>query len=164
MHLNIHLYTVAGAFPVTALLMCATPLAAQVRCTPAADSALQRGWQAYRANSLSSAVQNFERAHRLSPHNLDGEVGLGFARLRQDAPKEASAHFQNVLARDSASSDAWEGRARTSLRLFLVELLHPGKASIKVVPDYNRYDARVDGHRGRLRPIFATAGHNAESK
>jgi Tetratricopeptide repeat len=56
-------------------------------------------------------------ARRLCPKNLDAPVGMGFAQLRNGRAREAAALFDLVLTRDSSNSDAWEGRARSRLRL-----------------------------------------------
>lgn len=86
-------------------------------CSPAADSALEGGWQAYRSNSIEKALQGFDRAYRLCPQNLDALVGLGFAQLRRGRATRADSLFRTVLARSSTNSDAWEGRARSALQL-----------------------------------------------
>ena len=93
------------------------PLRAQMPCSPAADSALEGGWQAYRANSIEKALQRFDRAHHLCPQNLDALVGLGFAQLRRGRATRADSLFRAVLARNSTNSDAWEGHARSVLQL-----------------------------------------------
>ena len=100
-----------------ALLFLPPPVAAQTRCPRSADSALTAGWLSYRANSIGNAAEKFALAHRLCPQNLDAQVGLGFARLRQGQLPQADSLFRDVLTRDSTSSDAWEGRARTRYRL-----------------------------------------------
>jgi hypothetical protein len=105
------------ALVVAALLLLFSPLRAQAPCPPAADSALESGWQAYRTNALDNAVKRFERAHRLCPQNLDASVGLGFAWMRLGKVTRADSMFQLVLAQNASSSDAWEGRTRTALRL-----------------------------------------------
>jgi tetratricopeptide (TPR) repeat protein len=90
---------------------------AQKPCPPAADSALENGWFAYRAHSPETAVEWFDRALQLCPDNLDAKVGLGFALLRQGQARRADSLFQNVVARSPTNSDAWEGRARSAVRL-----------------------------------------------
>jgi hypothetical protein len=78
---------------------------------------LASGWQAYRANSIAKAVEQFERAHQLCPRNRDATVGLGFALLRRGKIRYADSLFSVVLARTQTNSDAWEGRARAAARL-----------------------------------------------
>jgi hypothetical protein len=94
-----------------------SPLQAQVSCPPAADSALQSGWKAYRSNSLETAVDRFDLANRLCPRNLDASVGLGFSWMRLGKVSRADSIFRTVLSQNPASSDAWEGRTHTALRL-----------------------------------------------
>jgi hypothetical protein len=118
MHLNIQAVHPACAVLAVGLLLLNPPSgSAQVSCPVAADSALESGWVAYRANSIEKALQQFERAHRLCPQNLDGLVGLGFAQLRRGRASLADSLFRIVLARSSGNSDAWEGRARATLQL-----------------------------------------------
>jgi predicted Zn-dependent protease len=90
--------------------------AAQTPCPPAAGTAVQKGWQAYRADSLEAAAERFSRAEWLCPGNLDALVGRGFTLLRQDRLGAADALFRRVLARDTANADAWEGRAWAAYR------------------------------------------------
>jgi hypothetical protein len=94
-----------------------TSITAQERCTPAADSLLESGWRAYRTDSIGRAAERFGQAHRLCPRNLDATTGLGFVRLRQGLLQQADSLFSSVLARNAASADGWEGRARTRIRL-----------------------------------------------
>jgi hypothetical protein len=104
----------SGAF--AALVLTQGQLPAQKKCPLAADSVLHSGWEAYRADSTVRAVEQFTLAHQLCPRNLDAVTGLGFTRLRQGRVRDADSLFTLVLARDSASPDAWEGRARASAR------------------------------------------------
>jgi tetratricopeptide (TPR) repeat protein len=101
------------------LLLLSSPpaLQGQTPCPPAADSALQKGWLAYRGNSIETAVAWFDRTLRFCPGNLDAKVGLGFARLRQGRTQRADSLFQIVIARSASNADAWEGRARSAVRL-----------------------------------------------
>jgi hypothetical protein len=117
MHLNIHALATRSGLTLATLLLVAPRLAAQTQCPPAADSTLESAWRAYRGDSVGRAIERFSLAHRLCPQNLDAQVGLGFARLRRGQVGEAESLFSNILAHDSSSSDAWEGRARVRLRL-----------------------------------------------
>lgn len=162
MHSKIHPSTTASGLILAALLAVASPLSSQVPCSPAAESALQQGWRAYRADSLPSAVKSFEQAHHLCPRNLDAEVGLGFARLRQGSLKQADRHFSNVLARDSTSSDAWEGRSRISLRQGDTgAAVDQGRRALALAPDKRDLRLLLDqvgpewgrgGRANRVRP------------
>lgn len=116
-------------------------------------------------------------AHRLCPQNLDASVGLGFARLRLGQLKEAETLFDLVLARDSANSDAWEGRARTRLRLGdtagavaagrRVVRLSPGNQDVRVLlnriaPDWERAGRRLPTRATTLRVVARTRARNFE--
>src|SRR4051812_29925736 len=81
MTLNIHAKRLRGVFSI-ALLLLWSPLSGQTSCPPSADSALARGWRAYRSDSLPVASQEFRRTQALCPGNLDALVGLGFVLLR----------------------------------------------------------------------------------
>ena len=98
-------------------LFWASPVGAQSTCPPSAAIALERAWRAYRSDSLPLAVSQFLTAHRLCPGNLDADIGLGFTMLRSNRPLVADSIFRGVLGRTTGNSDAWEGRARTALRL-----------------------------------------------
>ena len=137
MTLKIHLRLVAGGLPVAALLVFSpSPLASQTPCPAAGDSALQRGWDAYRSDSLGVAVESFERARRLCPSNLDAQVGLGFASFRRGDPKKAAIHFESVLAQDSTNSDGWEGQTRARLRLGdTAGALMAGRRAMRLAPN-----------------------------
>jgi hypothetical protein len=117
MALNIPAVRSVRAVVAAALLTSPVHLSAQTPCTAAADSALVRGWRAYRADSLPAAFSRFDLAHRLCPDNLDATVGLAFTLLRSGQPRRADTLFGEVLARNPDNSDAWEGRARAALRL-----------------------------------------------
>jgi tetratricopeptide repeat protein len=90
---------------------------AQTPCSPLGVSALEAGWEAYRADSNREAAARFEAALRLCPDNLDAQVGLGFSLLRLGRVARADSLFRVVLARSATNSDAWEGRARAALRM-----------------------------------------------
>ncbi len=89
----------------------------QTPCQTSGAVALDRAWRAYRADSLPLALTEFELAHRLCPANLDASVGLGFTLLRSNKARQAESLFLEVIERDPHNSDAWEGRARSALRL-----------------------------------------------
>jgi hypothetical protein len=142
MRLKRHAWSPAACLSLAALLRITSPALAQAPCPATADSVLKSGWQAYRANSMESAADSFTRAHRLCPRNLDALVGLGFARLRQGRVRLADSLFGKVLDRDSTSSDAWEGRARASLRLQdTARAVAAGRRAVVLAP--NNRDVRV---------------------
>lgn len=115
---NIHALPAARGILAALLLLSSSPsLWGQAPCAPAADSALGKGWLAYRGNSIDTAVRWFTRTLRFCPGNLDAHVGLGFALLRQGRTKPADSLFQIVIARSPRNADAWEGRARSAARL-----------------------------------------------
>ena len=79
--------------------------------------ALDSAWAAYRAGSNALAARIFDRAQQLCPENLDARVGYGFSLFRLGQVRRADSLFQAVLKRSVINADAWEGRARTALRL-----------------------------------------------
>src|SRR6185312_5691806 len=87
MHRNIHPLSAARGVFAALLLLTPPTLWAQTPCPQAADSALENGWFAYRANSMDLAADWFERAQRFCPENSDAKVGLGFTLLRQGQTK-----------------------------------------------------------------------------
>lgn len=120
-------------------------LAAQTPCPAAADSALESGWRAYRADSLPAALSRFDRAHRLCPGNLDATVGLGFTLLRSSQPRRADTLFGEVLARNAANSDAWEGRTRASLRLGdTARAVAAGRRALALAPNNGELRSLLD--------------------
>lgn len=114
---NIHAFQRGRGVFAALLLLVPSCLWAQTPCPPAADSAVEDGWLAYRANSVDVALEWFDRAQRLCPANLDAKVGLGFTLLRQGQTRRADSLFQTVLARSPSNADAWEGRTRSAVRL-----------------------------------------------
>ncbi|HEU4682403.1 MAG TPA: hypothetical protein VFS51_11685 [Gemmatimonadales bacterium] len=152
-------------------------LAAQTPCPAAADSALESGWRAYRADSLPAALFRFDRAHRLCPDNLDATVGLGFTLLRSSQPRRADTLFGEVLARNAANSDAWEGRTRASLRLGdtaravaagrRAMALAPSNRELRslldrIAPDWHRTVPRPRTRPSTLRLVSRTRGQRFE--
>ena len=137
MELNLNasaLVRAAGWLP----LFWAAPAGAQTACPPSASTALERAWRAYRSDSLALAVTQFLMAHRLCPGNLDADIGLGFAMLRSNRPSLADSIFQRVLGRADGNSDAWEGRARTALRLGdSTAALEAGRKALSLAPSKN---------------------------
>src|SRR5687767_14157361 len=75
MSMNIHVRKVACGL-CAMLVALPTAITAQERCTPTADSLLESGWRAYRADSTGRAAERFGQAHRLCPQNLDATTGL----------------------------------------------------------------------------------------
>ncbi len=153
----------ARATLVAALLLSRPPLLhPQSRCSSSGADALERAWLAYRSDSLTQAVQQFQRAGRLCPENLDAKVGLGFAFLRLDLVKSADSVFLVVLARSATNSDAWEGRARAAYRLGdsaaateagqKALALAPGNVELRRFMDRIAPDRNRAGPPGRRRP------------
>jgi Flp pilus assembly protein TadD len=133
---NIPIGAAARGLIVASLLLASGAAAAQSPCAPAADSLLQIGWRAYRADSLSVAVERFRRARQLCPENLDAQVGLGFGYLRQARLREADSLFRNVLDRNASNADAWEGRAHSSIRLGDTAAgVEAGRRALALAPD-----------------------------
>ena len=110
-------------------------LPSQTPCPPPAAAALEGGWRAYRSDSVSQALRQFRLANRLCPENLDTGVGLGFALLRSDQVGPADSVFLSLLARNATNSDAWEGRARTALRLGdSAAAINAGRRAVTLAP------------------------------
>jgi hypothetical protein len=94
---------------------------------------------------LPQATRLFETAHRLCPDNLDAGVGLGFTLLRSGQPRQADSLFIGVLARNEASSDAWEGRARAALRLGdTAAAVSAGRRALSLTPKNEELRALLD--------------------
>jgi hypothetical protein len=128
-----------------ALLTSPVHLSAQTPCPAEADSALVRGWRAYRADSLPAAFFRFDLAHRLCPDNLDATVGLAFTLLRSGQPRRADTVFGEVLARNPDNSDAWEGRARAALRLDdTARAAAAGRRALALVPGNTELRSLLD--------------------
>lgn len=116
-----------------------------IRCPPLAGELVDAGWQAYRTDSIATALERFGRADRICPEGLDAKVGLGYAWLRLSVPARAESLFGVVVATDSSYADAWQGlmfaarrnhhdavalrAARTAWRLA------PGDADVRAVLD-----------------------------
>jgi hypothetical protein len=159
------------------LLLAARALPAQTPCPPAADSAVESGWKAYRSNSIQEAAERFELARRLCPQTIDASVGLGLVRLRLGQVASADSLFRSVLARNSANSDAWEGRARSAYRLGdTAAAVAAGRRALelapnneelralldRVSPDWNRPRPQVRRRPATLQLVARTRGRRFE--
>jgi hypothetical protein len=134
MPLNIHIARPACAALAAALLSSSSAVA-QTPCPVTTDSAVERGWRAYRADSLAIALAGFNRALQLCPGHLDAKVGVGFTLLRSGQPRRADTLFGEVLARSGTNSDAWDGRARAALRLGdTARALSAGARALQLAP------------------------------
>jgi hypothetical protein len=176
MELNLHalaLTRVAACLP----LFWVSPVAAQTPCPPSAATALERAWRAYRTDSLRLAVTQFQIAHRLCPGNLDADIGLGFAMLRSNRPSVADSIFREVLGHTVDNSDAWEGRARTALRLGDTTAavsagrkalsLAPGNGDLRrlldqIVPEWDRAAPASRARPTSLQLVARTRGQQFE--
>ncbi|MGH9118223.1 MAG: tetratricopeptide repeat protein [Acidimicrobiales bacterium] len=119
--------------------------AAQTPCSPAVAGTVERGWRAYRGDSLETAARHFGQAERACPGNLDAMVGLGFTLLRQDRVGAADSLFRRVLARDSANADAWEGRARAAYRGGdAPDAVRAGRQALALAPEKSDLRALLD--------------------
>jgi hypothetical protein len=163
MTLNIQAARALRALPALAILLSLpAKLRSQNPCPPPAVAALDSGWVAYRADSNLVASVRFDMAQRLCPDNLDAKVGLGFSLLRLGQVGQADSLFRVVLTRTTTNSDAWEGRARTAVRLGdTAGAISAGRRALllapknqefrsfldRVAPDWNRPEAG-----NRLRP------------
>jgi hypothetical protein len=158
MHLNIQAVHPARAVLAGLLLLNPPSVSAQASCPVAADSALESGWRAYRANSIEKALQQFDRAHRLCPRNLDALVGLGFGQLRRGRASRADSLFRLVLTGNSGNSDAWEGRARAALQLGdTARAVQAGQKALALAPKNQELRSFLDriGHVWSRAPAGA---------
>jgi len=178
MTLNIQAARALRALPaLVVLLHLPAGLMGQTPCSPLGVSALEAGWEAYRADSNRVAAARFEAALRLCPDNLDAQVGLGFSLLRLGRVARADSLFRVVLARSATNSDAWEGRARAALRLGDTAgaaaagrralVLAPNNQEFRsfldrVAPDWHRPEARNRIRPGTLQLVARTRGQGFE--
>jgi hypothetical protein len=178
MRWNIQAARALRALPALAILLSLPAnLRSQTPCPPPAVAALDSGWAAYRTDSNRVAAVRFHLAQRLCPDNLDAKVGLGFSLLRLGQVGRADSLFRVVLSRTTTNSDAWEGRARTALRLGdTTGAVSAGRRALvlapsnqefrsfldRVAPDWNRPEA---GNRARpdvLQLVARTRGQSFE--
>jgi hypothetical protein len=146
MTLNIQAARALRALPALAILLSLpAKLRSQTPCSPPAVAALDSGWVAYRSDSNRVAAVRFDRAQRLCPENLDAKVGLGFSLLRLERIGRADSLFRAVLARTTTNSDAWEGRARTALRLGdTAAAVSAGRRALILAPSNQELRAYLD--------------------
>lgn len=71
------------------------------------ELARQKGWDALRANNLSSAEMSFRQALTLSPNDADTLGGLGVTLLRLKRDNEAKTFLNRAIAADPASAERW---------------------------------------------------------
>jgi hypothetical protein len=94
---------------------------------------------------MEIALEQFDRAHQLCPHNVDAQVGLGFSLLRRGQTKRADSLFQVVVARSSNNADAWEGRARSALRLGDTAMaIDAGRKAVALAPKNQEFRSLLD--------------------
>lgn len=86
----------------------ARPLPAQQAC-PAADSLVERGWDAFRQGEIELAGERFDRVLARCPGHLGSRVGAGYVALRAGDDQEARRRFRSVLEGDSTVVDALVG-------------------------------------------------------
>jgi hypothetical protein len=134
------------ALPALAILLhLSARLTAQTPCPPAAVSALETGWEAYRADSNGVAAARFDTAQRLCPDDLDAKVGLGFSLLRLGQVRRADSLFRVVSTRSPTNSDAWEGRSRAALRLGdTVAAVASGRRALALAPNNREFRSFLD--------------------
>ena len=96
------------------------------------------------AGELESAYTGFTRAAQLSPNDPEIEAHLGAARLMQERPEEARAHFDRALALNPNNV-----RALTNRSIALVQLSEPALAlddlvaARSIADDKSRIDAMI---------------------
>ena len=100
-------------------LIAVTPAAYGQKACPAltaARQAVERGWNAYRANDIPTADKEFNRAVALCPNEPGALTGAGYAVMRQNRLPEARAFFARAVAADSGSYDAVAGAGMAAYR------------------------------------------------
>src|SRR5207237_3613490 len=101
-----------------ALFFPPVPALAQKTCAslPAARRAIERGWNAYRANDITNAENEFKRAISLCPNEPGALTGAGYVAMRQNRLPAARAFFGRAVAFDSNSCDAIDGAGMAAYR------------------------------------------------
>jgi Tfp pilus assembly protein PilF len=90
---------------------------AQAACaSPAGRQAIERGWAAYRANDIPTAVMEFRHALAVCPRDVGALTGAGYAAMRQNLVPAARSYFARALAADSTSYDAASGAGMAAYR------------------------------------------------
>src|SRR5258706_15656874 len=79
--------------------------------------ALRRGHTAVARGQLDTALEAYREALSLAPDRALPQIGIGQVLLRQDAPTEALAAFDAVLARTPRDEVGLRGRADALARL-----------------------------------------------
>lgn len=131
-------------------------------CPATTEIWVERGWSAYRADSMRGAASAFARARRLCPDHMDALVGLGFASLRLGRVAAADSLFARACELDPRSTDAWEGSTlaksrlgRPSEALAAARRLHalaPGHATARAVLDAEHPGWDLPPRPARVRP------------
>ena len=118
MPFNIHRLTFPRRTGVLLLCGIAGPatLAGQQRCPVEAGAEVERGWRAYRTDSLVAAEQWFASADQRCVNNLDAKTGLGYTALRRNDLTRADSLFRMVVEQSPRNADAWHGLALTGQR------------------------------------------------
>lgn len=80
-----------------------------VPCPRAAGPDVERGWRAYRADSLETARDAFAAALDRCPGQTDAVVGLGYVALRSGRDGEAGERFRTAVEADPGHVDALVG-------------------------------------------------------
>ncbi len=120
------------------LLLGATPPSPvpTLPCPPEVEQLVDRGWTAYRADSIEVAGQRFRAARARCPDNLDAAIGLGYVSLRQGQVASADSLFHLVASTDSLNGDAWDGLTLTTWRRGdPAAALAAGRRAIRLHPD-----------------------------
>jgi len=76
---------------------------------PAALTAVDLGWQAYRREDMAQAESRFTAAATACPGVAEAQAGLGFVLLRRGDAAGAERRFVAAVRGDSGAGDAWYG-------------------------------------------------------
>jgi hypothetical protein len=128
----------------------ATPALSQQACPsrPAAGQAIERGWSAYRANNMSAAGKEFQRALALCQSEPGALTGAGYVAMREGRLPAAKALFSRAMAVDSMSYDATVGAGMVADRMGeSVAARRSFERALRILPG----DSTVLAYLARLR-------------
>jgi hypothetical protein len=118
---------------VAVLLLLQTPTCDR----PAARTAVELGWQAYRRGEMAQAESRFAAVAAACPAITEAQAGLGFVLLRRRDAAGAEKRFVAAVRGDSASGDAWYGLGVARDRLGKrAQAVNAWRRALAVAPGY----------------------------
>jgi tetratricopeptide (TPR) repeat protein len=121
------------------------------------DALVMRAWIREGGGQPEEASKDYRRALELNPRREDAHLGMGRILLR-DSPKEARAHFEQVLPRQPNNSDALLGLAEADWALG-----EPDKAR-PILDDLLAKDPKNSRALAALGALTAGAGKTTEGE